>query len=193
MEQYNILIVGKVEGETLDSFIAKIEESEDDWRELGISVAHPFVGLQALPDPLFHLPYVFKLLDDFQGIHLIGDWVESDFADLVRQYAFRHNKDIWTDGKRTLNRIVTSVFQVTKIPFTQYSSPDRNKEYNFARMIFAKQCVEELNLTTRQIGALLGRDHTTILHALSNYTSEYDYNRQFKKMADEVKDLVSRY
>lgn len=120
-EKHKILVVAKVEGETPESYIKKIDENLCLWNDMGNIEAHyPFEApyLQLPEKPLDG--FVFSTLDDYSGINLVGDWEKSDFADLVRLYAIRHGINIWNDEVQDIEHITQAIRIVTGLDFSDY-------------------------------------------------------------------------
>lgn len=88
-----------------------------------------------------------------------------------------------------MNCIIDKTFHVIQktanISKEQILSQTRTKELVFARMLIS--CIMRLNgFTFAQIGELLNRNHSTIMHYLNNF----DY---YKKYDKEFCDFVERY
>ena len=163
-KKHKILVVAKVEGETPESYIKKIDENLCLWNDIGNIEAHyPFEATYLrLPEkPLDG--FVFSTLDDYSGINLVKDWADSDFADLVRVYATRHDIDIWNDELQDVEHIKQAITSVTGRKFEEYGRsklPNRTEEetleeYKHLRTIFCWECQQYAKMSYRMISRLI--------------------------------------
>ena len=62
----------------------------------------------------------------------------------------------------------------------------RDRDLVESRFIYIKalKTIYEMNLVS--IGKELGKDHTTIIHALKQYENRYKYEEHFKKIANKI-------
>lgn len=58
----------------------------------------------------------------------------------------------------------------------------------FIRMTIAYFLREYTNLSTTEIGKLIGRDHTTVIHYLKIYKYEFRFNEEFRNFAKSIKE-----
>lgn len=63
-----------------------------------------------------------------------------------------------------------------------------NREYSlvYRRIIIAKYLHDHYPTSTVEIGKVLKKHHTTILHYMKLYDSEYEYNSDFRELAESV-------
>lgn len=64
----------------------------------------------------------------------------------------------------------------------------RKRELIFARMSIAHFLREYTPLSTTEIGALVGRDHSTITYYLKTYKDEFRFNGEFRNFAKSIKE-----
>lgn len=64
----------------------------------------------------------------------------------------------------------------------------RKRELVFARMTIANFLREYTPLSTTEIGALISRDHSTVIHYIKNYKDEFRFNKDFRNFAKSIKE-----
>ena len=68
---------------------------------------------------------------------------------------------------------------------SQICDKTRKKLLVYCRML-ATECCMRKGETTITIGKKLNRDHTTIVYYSQNFENEYEYNKEFRNLADKV-------
>ena len=100
-------------------------------------------------------------------------------------------KDFKT-SEEIVNHVSEAIHEVTGISFAEFTERIKKMEYVYARMMFTHNCFN-LGMNIREISKYLFRDRVTIIHSLKKFDDEYRYNKQFRMMADRVKELINRY
>lgn len=82
----------------------------------------------------------------------------------------------------TINRL-RKAFDESVI--SQICSKTRKRIVHYCRMLATECCIQKGESTT-QIGKKLNRDHSTIVYYGKNFEFEYEYNKEFRNLADKV-------
>ena len=64
----------------------------------------------------------------------------------------------------------------------------RKQEVVYTRMIIAYFLRQYTTLSTTKIGRLINRDHSTIIHYLKAYDSEFRFNKDFRNFAKRIEE-----
>lgn len=60
----------------------------------------------------------------------------------------------------------------------------------FARTMIAKTIRETHGISLAEIGRILDRNHSSIIHYIKMYDSEYRYNQEFRNFANAMKEVA---
>ena len=91
---------------------------------------------------------------------------------------------------RTIQKITKAVSRVTGISPDDMISKCRKPPFVFARILLSHN-LYSLGLSTRLVAIYIARDRTTCIYLLRKYNDEYQTNKQFRAMADRVKELIN--
>ena len=86
------------------------------------------------------------------------------------------------------DKIIQTVCRKWRVLYSDIRGRCRKRELVFARMTIANFLREYTPLSTTEIGKLIGRDHSTILHYLATYESEFRFNKDFRNFAKSIKE-----
>lgn len=75
--------------------------------------------------------------------------------------------------------------------YDSYTTSSRKRDNMYCRMIFAYHC-RKTKMKFEDISKLINRTHSTTIYVINNYQDEYDYNQEFKKLADKVEELIKK-
>lgn len=64
----------------------------------------------------------------------------------------------------------------------------RKQEVVYTRMMIAHFLRQYTILSTTEIGRLINRDHSTIVHHLKAYDSEFRFNEEFRNFAKRIEE-----
>lgn len=64
----------------------------------------------------------------------------------------------------------------------------RKQEVVYTRMMIAHFLRQYTPLSTTEIGALISRDHSTVIYYLKAYESEFRFNEEFRNFAKSIKE-----
>lgn len=91
----------------------------------------------------------------------------------------------------TLNMILEVVADHYKIDQEEITSKKRTQEIAFPRQIFMYLCREMMPDTTlKGIAAILGRDHSTVLHGIKKVEEDINNNKDLRDTIDILKEKI---
>jgi chromosomal replication initiation ATPase DnaA len=90
----------------------------------------------------------------------------------------------------SIDIIATAIKKVTKITHQQIGRKDRHRDVTEARKMYCYFIKQKMNLSLKEIGNSIGRDHTTIIHNIEVFKDLYETDQDFKSKADEVLELI---
>lgn len=86
-----------------------------------------------------------------------------------------------------IQRVVCRYFVVSMDSIKNHS---RRAEFNECRQVFIYLCRKMTFQSTPQIGKLINRDHTTIIHAEHKMASRYEKDPEFRKLIQYLENLI---
>jgi hypothetical protein len=87
-------------------------------------------------------------------------------------------------SRRVVQQAAVWTSQWYRVPASMIFSPDRRREVNAARMVVCWVAAHQ-GLTYSEIGRQVGRDHSTVMHAIARVTADRDmYAVALKVLAD---------
>ncbi len=90
--------------------------------------------------------------------------------------------------------VLNIVSEVMGVSLDQIKSKSRIQTYVTARCLICHFLREYTSLTLSAIGKVIGgRDHSTVIHQLDQFKNLYQYNYEFKLIADKINDRLSVY
>jgi chromosomal replication initiator protein len=91
----------------------------------------------------------------------------------------------------TREEIVNIVLEGCEVTLEQLVSRCRERDIVDARKITCKVLKTKFNYSLKSIGDFIGgRDHTTVIHSITEFDSLYNNNDAFKAKADRILDKV---
>jgi chromosomal replication initiation ATPase DnaA len=90
----------------------------------------------------------------------------------------------------SIDIITSAIKKVTKITHQQLGRKDRHRDVTEARKMYCYFVKQKMNLSLKEIGNSIGRDHTTIIHNIEVFKDLYETDQDFKSKADEVLELI---
>ncbi len=191
-----IYISGKITGLPLSEVRQRFADTAAFLDAIGFEAVNPLTnGLDESADWKEHMVADIRMLLDCEAIYMMDNWIESRGASIEYDIANRLNMDVWFESKirrenQAVLRIQNAIHEVTGLRFNQYTTKSRKRDYFFARVLFVYHC-RQLKMTLTQIAKHIHRDHSTMLHFLRKYREDYDYNPQFRELADKVNQLLN--
>lgn len=89
-----------------------------------------------------------------------------------------------------ITMVQNAIHEVTGLTIREYASSRRSRNLFYARMLFVHFC-SDLGFKLSQIATFINRDHSTITYVMNKYKDEVKYNRQFKKMAQSIENIIN--
>lgn len=86
------------------------------------------------------------------------------------------------------DRIIQTVCRIWQVLYSDVCGRCRKRELVFARMAIANFLREYTPLSTTEIGALISRDHSTVIHYIKTYKDEFRFNEEFRNFAKSIKE-----
>lgn len=128
---------------------------------------------------------VLKKIYDTQGHYIF----RAAAAELCKIYGFEYeDKPIkFTVRMPIIQKVVCRYFVVSMDSIKGHS---RRSEYNECRQIFVYLCRKMTFQSTPQIGKLINRDHSTIVHAEHKMRQRFDSDPEFKKLIQYLENLI---
>ena len=85
------------------------------------------------------------------------------------------------------DKIIQTVCRTWRVLYSDVCGRCRKRELVFARMTIANFLREYTPLSTTEIGALISRDHSTVIHYIKTYKDEFRFNKEFRNFAESIK------
>lgn len=205
-----IYISGKITGLPLSEARQRFEDAAVFLAEIGFDPVNPLNnGLESSATWKEHMVADIRLLLDCDAIFMMDGWMESKGASIEYDIAQRMEKHIWFEsqdskiwqeigcwvelkgGKNNkVQRIAYAINKVMNLLPWQYEARRGKRNKVFARMFFVYHC-RRLKMTLKQITKYINRDHTLILYLLRKYEDDFNYNPQFRELAEKVNNLLN--
>jgi chromosomal replication initiator protein len=90
----------------------------------------------------------------------------------------------------TVDEILEIVSEECGIKVEDIVSKIRNKEVVNGRYIFCSIMKKYYGYPLKKIGNILGRDHTTIIHAIHTFRVRYVHESQYRDMTQRIYDRI---
>jgi len=90
----------------------------------------------------------------------------------------------------TIDIISTAIKKVTKVATEQLGQKDRHRNISEARKMYCYFVKQKMNLSLKEIGDSIARDHTTVIHNIEVFKDLYETDQDFRAKADKVLELI---
>ena len=185
-----VYISGKITELPFDEVTTKFKKAEEELAAQGYEVVNPANNGIPINAPWeLHVAMDLVLLIGCHAIYMLPDWVYSKRATLEKNIAELTGKTILYKEAPAFADIKQAITNVTGVSFVDIVGPIRERRHVYARMIFAHYC-RATGATVVRIADEMKRDHSTVIYYLRKYDGDYQYNRQFRGIADNVKGLI---
>lgn len=84
------------------------------------------------------------------------------------------------------DKVIQAVCRKWNVSIDDVCGRSRKQEVVYTRMIIAYFLRQYTTLSTTKIGRLINRDHSTIIHYLKTYDSEFRFNKDFRNFAESI-------
>ena len=191
-----IYISGKITGLPLPEARQRFEDAAVFLAEIGFDPVNPLNnGLDDKATWKEHMVADIRMLLDCDAIYMMDNWLESRGASVEYDIANRLNMDVWFEStirreNRAVLRIQNAIHEVTGLRLNQYATKNRKRDCFYARMLFVYHC-RRLKMTLTQIAKHVHRDHSSMLHFLRKYDDDFNYNPQFRELAEKLNQILN--
>ena len=86
------------------------------------------------------------------------------------------------------DKIIQTVCKTWNRSLDDVCGRSRKQDVVYTRMTIAYFLRRHTTLSTTEIGRLINRDHSTIVHYLKTYDSEFRFNKEFRNFAKSIKE-----
>ena len=86
------------------------------------------------------------------------------------------------------DKIIQAVCKIWNVSLDDVCGRSRKQDVVYTRMTIAYFLRQYTTLSTTEIGRLINRDHSTIVHYLKTYDSEFRFNKDFRNFAERIKE-----
>ena len=94
--------------------------------------------------------------------------------------------EAFPDGKPARETILKIIASEKKVNLEHILTKTRNSDIVEARFIYIKLVKQVYNMTKVSIGRELGKDHTTIIHALKQFENRFKYEESFRHTTNKI-------
>lgn len=191
-----IYISGKISGLPPQEARQRFADAADLLKAIGFEAVNPLNnGLANNATWKDHMVADIRMLLDCEAIYMMDNWIESRGASIEYDIANRLNMDVWFESNirrenRAVLRIQNAIHEVTGLRLNQYATKSRKRDCFYARMLFVYHC-RRLKMTLTQIAKRVHRDHSSMLHFLRKYEDDFNFNPQFRELAEKVNQLLN--
>ena len=191
-----IYISGRITGLPLPEARQRFEDAAVFLAEIGFDPVNPLNnGLDDKATWKEHMVADIRMLLDCDAIYMMDNWLESRGASVEYDIANRLNMDVWFEStirreNRAVLRIQNAIHEVTGLRLNQYATKSRKRDCFYARMLFVYHC-RRLKMTLTQIAKHVHRDHSSMLHFLRKYDDDFNYNPQFRELAEKLNQILN--
>lgn len=191
-----IYISGKISGLPPQEARQRFADAADLLKAIGFEAVNPLNnGLESSAMWKEHMVADIRMLLDCEAIYMMDNWIESRGASIEYDIANRLNMDVWFESNirrenRAVLRIQNAIHEVTGLRLNQYATKSRKRDCFYARMLFVYHC-RRLKMTLTQIAKRVHRDHSSMLHFLRKYEDDFNFNPQFRELAEKVNQLLN--
>lgn len=191
-----IYISGRITGLPLSEARQRFADAADLLNAIGFEAVNPLNnGLDDKATWKEHMVADIRMLLDCDAIYMMDNWLESRGASVEYDIANRLNMDVWFESKicrenQAVLRIQNAIHEVTGLRLNQYATKSRKRDCFYARMLFVYHC-HRLKMTLTQIAKHVHRDHSSMLHFLRKYDDDFNYNPQFRELAEKLNQILN--
>ena len=188
-----VYISGKITGLPYDEVVRLFAKGEDDISKMGHEPINPLNnGLVKSATWKEHMVRDIEMLMTCEAIYLLTNWTDSRGARIERGVGFEMGLEVILEGgsiSLRAERIKYAIEMATGFCFDDYTTKSRNRELYYARMAFI--CLSEPFYKVSELGEMVNRDHSTVIHCLTNFQSEKQYNKEFRNMINKIEKLLT--
>lgn len=204
-----VYISGKISGLNFVDAFDKFAESESFLEILGMEVVNPMTTKAIdilkwkLENPLITDAEIWDraMVIDIEhllpcdAIYMQADWSDSKGARIEKYISEQTGKMVLYETilhaeHVKIIRIKEAIEYATGLKFQAYTTPSRYRDGYFARMLFAKNCLDCEEFTDSDVSALINRKPMNVRRCIAQYHSEIKVNKKFKDVAKKVNNYL---
>lgn len=186
-----VYISGKITGLDYEEAVKLFSQAEDYLLSIGMEPVNPLKnGLPISASWVNHMVRDIEMLMGCEAIYLLTNWFESRGARIERNIAVEMGMDVMFEDKAInikVERIKYAIEMATGYWFADYTTKSRKRELYYARMAFICRAINHCRVG--EISKMTNRDHSTVIHCITNYASEKRYNKDFREIIEKV-DII---
>lgn len=191
-------ISGKTNGLPIEHVQKKFEIAEAYIFSIGMVPVNPIKnGLTDKHTKKQHLVKDIQMLLNSNTIFVLDNLIDSKQSRIELKIAEEYGMPIMFESNACKNltkiqKLKEAITHVMGLKFEDLITKSRTKETFFARMIIINHCREKEKMSLSEIGQLINRDHTTIMHGIKTYTNEIKYNSSFRELVSKINIVLTR-
>lgn len=196
--EHKTYISGKVVGIPIENIEKKFKTAEKYLKTIGMIPVNPIKnGLTSKHTEQDHLITDLPLLLSSNSIFILDNWFDSKQSRIELKIAKEFGITVIYESAILKNMIKTekikeAIFDVLGFRFEDYTTNSRERHLFYARIIFINYCREVQDITLEEIGVMLNRDHSTILHGIKTFKNEIQYNMEFREDCRKINEILSK-
>jgi hypothetical protein len=192
-----VYISGEISGLSPPEFKAKFQAAQNLLEGLGFEVVNPIKnGLNIADSWKKHSVRDIELLLDCENILMLDGWQNSVGASIEYDIAVRTGINIMFESKvvylhKTVLKIKGAIHEATGLQFDEYACKGKKVNKFLARVLFMHHC-RKCGITEDEIMKYFNLNYTTIVYSIKKYNTECKYSLAFRKLAQQVDEILNK-
>jgi hypothetical protein len=197
-KQHKTYISGKTSGIPIEHVQQKFDIAESFLISIGMVPINPIKnGLTEKHSKKQHLIKDIQMLLNSNTIFVLDNWIDSKQSRIEIKIAEEYGIPIMFESNACKNigkieKLKDAITHVMGLKFDDLITKSRTKETFFARMIIINYCRETEKMSLYEIGQIVNRDHTTVMHGIKTYRNEIKYNSGFRDIVSKIDSVLTR-
>lgn len=190
-------ISGKTEDVNIIHVEKKFEVAENFLISIGMVPINPIKnGLSEKSSKKKNLLKDIELLLNSNTIFVLDNWIDSTQSRIEMKIAKEFGIPIIFESNvyRNISKIEkmkAAITEVMGLSFEQYTTKSRDQNLFYARMIMINHCRQQEEMSLKDIGQLINRDHTTVMHGIKTFKNEIKFNVKFRKTVEKINTILT--
>ena len=130
------------------------------------------------------------------SVFILDNWLDCKKSRIILKIAEEYDIPILFESMACKSVIVEklkdAILHVMGFKFQEIIIKSRKKDLFFARMIIINHCFTNEKMNFVEIGEIINRDHTTVLHGIKTYRNEMKYNSSFRELVSKVNIVLTK-
>jgi hypothetical protein len=187
-----IYISGQITELSFDEAQSKFAAAERILTEQGYEVISPLkTGIPYNFPREGHIAMNIVLLIGCESVYFLPDWYLSKRATLEKNIAELTRKTILYEKAPVFVELKQAIYEVMGVSFCEIVNDGRERNYVYARMIYAYFCREK-GATITDISAEIRRNHSTVIYYLRKSDDDIKFNPKFREIVNRIKIVLSQ-